>query len=533
MSHKNIATDIEQTANYDPAFRLLDAVTFELSLDDGFTWAQPEQARAFFGAELPKTIEQFISGIEAAEPRLSAQALKALLPGAQGRWSMQRRVNGRLQYYDIITERSHLAQDGEDLFIGVIRNITQLHLKYERSEQRANQAHTLGCLNETDFKIQLDLMSKLASSHCPKAVEISFKLKDRERVVRFYGQHVNTHIEYELLRRLIAFLPQAASIARGHEKLLCLLPDVSKIDAESLSQALTAFPIATPEGPASVQLDVDIRRLANDESETRGAIKSAPTFAPAPIITEDDILGLLNQRSLSLALQPVCEAHDGSLHHYEALMRIDDPLKGPQSAWRHIIAAEELGLVHLLDQRSLERAALLMLRYPDIHIALNVSVGTIGDIEKQDDYMRHLDAYPGLHSRFSFEMTETMALEQPELAAQFAERLRARDCYLSIDDFGAGHTSFETLMITEARQIKLDGSLIEGVCRSSDKQNFVRLMVDFAHTFEVKLVAERVETVQEQRLLTALGVDYLQGYYLGRPISEHEFTGRMDMPAKI
>ena len=174
-----------------------------------------------------------------------------------------------------------------------------------------------------------------------------------------------------------------------------------------------------------------------------------------------------------------------------------------------------------------------MLRYPDIHIALNVSVGTIGDIEKQDDYMRHLDAYPGLHSRFSFEMTETMALEQPELAAQFAERLRARDCYLSIDDFGAGHTSFETLMITEARQIKLDGSLIEGVCRSSDKQNFVRLMVDFAHTFEVKLVAERVETVQEQRLLTALGVDYLQGYYLGRPISEHEFTGRMDMPAKI
>jgi len=82
-------------------------------------------------------------------------------------------------------------------------------------------------------------------------------------------------------------------------------------------------------------------------------------------------------------------------------------------------------------------------------------------------------------------------------------------------------------MITEARQIKLDGSLIEGVCSSADKQNFIRLMVDFAQTFNVKLVAECIETAQEQRLLSALGVDYLQGYFLGKPVSEHEFKGEM------
>jgi len=497
LPHYTPATDSSHVANYDPALRLLETSYFELSLESGFKWAHPEQAREIFGGELPQTFLQFTSGFEHIEPRLSIARLKALLPGAQGQWTAQYHHNSSVEYYEIIAERASDSSQGDDSFIGIIRNVTRAYL------------------------------------YCPQAVQISFKLKDYERVERFYGSLVQTHIEYELLRRLIAFLPQAASIARGAETLLCLLPDVTKIDAESLSQALTAFPVATPEGPVSVELDVSVHRLAVDKTKTIEPVKSASGIAPVPIITEADILGLLNQRSLSLALQPVCMADTGALHHYEALMRIDDPLKGPQSAWRHILAAEKLGLVHLLDQRALERAALLMIRYPDIHLALNVSAGTIGDMQKQMDYLNHLDAYPALHSRLSFEMTETMALGHLDMAAQFAERLRTRGCYLSIDDFGAGHTSFETLMVTEARQIKLDGSLIEGVCRSADKQNFVRLMVDFAHTFDVKLVAERVETKQEQRLLSALGVDYLQGYYLGKPISEHAFTGRMDMNAKI
>lgn len=533
MPHYTPATDSSHVANYDPALRLLETSYFELSLESGFKWAHPEQAREIFGGELPQTFLQFTSGFEHIEPRLSIARLKALLPGAQGQWTAQYHHNSSVEYYEIIAERASDSSQGDDSFIGIIRNVTRAYLQDERAAKQSSQAQALGCLNETEFNVQLGLLSKLANNYCPQAVQISFKLKDYERVERFYGSLVQTHIEYELLRRLIAFLPQAASIARGAETLLCLLPDVTKIDAESLSQALTAFPVATPEGPVSVELDVSVHRLAVDKTKTIEPVKSASGIAPVPIITEADILGLLNQRSLSLALQPVCMADTGALHHYEALMRIDDPLKGPQSAWRHILAAEKLGLVHLLDQRALERAALLMIRYPDIHLALNVSAGTIGDMQKQMDYLNHLDAYPALHSRLSFEMTETMALGHLDMAAQFAERLRTRGCYLSIDDFGAGHTSFETLMVTEARQIKLDGSLIEGVCRSADKQNFVRLMVDFAHTFDVKLVAERVETKQEQRLLSALGVDYLQGYYLGKPISEHAFTGRMDMNAKI
>ena len=526
----NKQTRLDMTANYEPAFRLLDAFSFELSLDTGFTWSQPSRARHALGADLPASLSEFIQQLDTVTPRLSEGALKALLPGAQRRWDVSLDGRRRRGYYEIIIERAHQTDshsgDDAETFVGVMRDVTDAHMEAMRVQEQSEKAASLGSLSGSEFALQQNLLTNLSKNYCPQAASISFTLKDRQRLHDLYGARVNNHIDFEILRRLIGFMPQSAITARDGDVLMCLLPDISMIDAESLSQALTAFPISTPEGPVSVTLDVDIQLLIDADAEMPSQPQSHSSRNDAPIM-EADIIGLLNQRSLSLALQPVCAAASGEVHHYEALMRVDDPVHGPQSAWRHILRAEELGLVHLLDQRALERAALLMLRYPDLHLALNVSAGTVGDAQKQSDYLEQLDAYPALHPRLSFEMTETMALDQSSLAAQFAELLKTRGCYLSIDDFGAGHTSFETLMLTEAHHIKLDGSLIEGVCRSGDKQNFVRLMVDFAHTFDVKLVAERVETVQEQRLLTALGVDYLQGYYLGRPVSDHSFKGSM------
>ena len=522
-------TELNLANGPDSALGLLDAVSFELTLGADMIWLQPHMARVKFGADLPETLLQFTDLFSRVTPRLSAARLKEILPGAQVRWEAQQNETGidKGRIYEIIIERSNHAVLADEQFTGVVRDITLQRFERDAVSLHEKRLRALGWIDLADFKGQRDLLEKMASDYCPNAVQISFTLKDRERVQRFYGSYLQTHIDYELFRRLVAFLPEAARVNTEGVALLCLLPDMNKIDAESLSQALTAFPISTPDGPVTAALNVKLEALTADVSKAKAKTQGSKNQTQAHPITETDILDLLNQRSLSLALQPICSAASGEVHHYEALMRIDDPSKGPQSAWRHILAAEEMGLVHLLDQRALERAALLMMRYPDVHLALNVSAGTIGDVEKQADYITQIDAYPALHSRMSFEMTETMALGQPDLAAEFAEKLRARGCTLSIDDFGVGHTSFKTLMMTEAHQIKLDGSLIAGICRSADKQNFVRLMVDFADTFNVSIVAERVETAQEKRLLTALGVDYLQGYFLGRPISEHEFNGRM------
>ncbi len=525
---------IETAANIDTAFRLLQAASFDLVLGRELIWQPSLTAQRIFKTTPPSSLLELSQAFHHISPRLSAAPLKALIPGAQAKWRAESYDEAsQTRLYDIIIERRMDNAKGEACFAGFIRDVTQDYQDVILEKARRTAQKEMGCVSPEDFKAQITLLTQLAPEHCPQAAILTVQLCRLDRLYAHYGIVTVDHIGREVLRRLIAFLPQSLAMMQQDDGVKCLLADASQIDVNSLSKAVTSFPVTTPQGIVSIDLDVSLNLLNAPQAQQIVLPLADKKKDALPNITEDDIIALLNQRSLSLALQPICEASNGELHHYEALLRIDDPFKGPQSAWRHIIAAEEYGLIHLLDHRALERAALLMIRYPHIHIALNISAGTVGDIEKQDDYLRQLDAFPALHERLTVEMTETMALEQPELVAQFAERLQMRGCRLSIDDFGAGHTSFNLLMSTEARQIKLDGSLIDGICCSVSQQNFVRLMVDFAATFNVVLVAERVETAEERLLLASLGVDYLQGYYLGRPISEHDFSGQAPKTAFI
>ncbi|MEP6342321.1 MAG: EAL domain-containing protein [Maricaulaceae bacterium] len=500
---------------------LLDSMAFELTLGKNILWANPQVAHMNLGEQLPKTLLQLDGHFDAITPRFSINNLPNYLPGSQSRWSFSREnYAGETQYFELRLERT----EEPDHFIGALQDVTVTVQKQLAPSDHVSKSVALGGLDLAVFTARRDLLATMAAHYCPHATHISFKLHDAEQMDALYGPLTLEHIERELLRRLTAFLPDGTSVCLDDGRLMLLLPDIQTLDAESLSQALTAFPISTPEGAVNIALDIDTQMLLPPTKLNPKPAEQVLKRQMTQELTAEDILTLLNQRRLSLALQPICDAKTGKIHHYEALMRVDDPDKGPISAWRHILAAEKLDLVHLMDMRALERATLLMLRYPDIHIALNVSAATICNDVYQAEYFDLLDAHPNLHHRITCEMTETMALDNLDMVAAFSSELGLRGCALSIDDFGAGHTTFKTLMTTEAAQIKLDGSLISNICRSQEQQNFVRLMVDFADTFDVKLVVERVETRKEQMLLSALGVDYLQGYYLGKPISEHDFN---------
>ena len=234
-------------------------------------------------------------------------------------------------------------------------------------------------------------------------------------------------------------------------------------------------------------------------------------------ISKTDIITALNENRISLAYQPIVEAASGNLHHYECLLRLREEGGELVSAGRLIMAAEQLGLVHHLDRRALELASLKLAEMPELKIALNVSAETIQASKTAQAYLNALKALADKTHRITIEMTETAALDAPDLATHFSAEVRAMGCEFSIDDFGSGHTTFRNLMAIEAESIKLDGSFIKGVAASSQKQIFVRMMVDLANTFAVKIVAEMVEDKADALALKKLGVDYLQGYLYGIP----------------
>ena len=234
-------------------------------------------------------------------------------------------------------------------------------------------------------------------------------------------------------------------------------------------------------------------------------------------IDEAALLAALNDRRVLCAFQPIVAADTHAVHHHECLLRIraDDGNLLPPAPF--IAAAEAADCVHLLDHRMLENAARAMVGQGDLHLALNLSVRTVVNPRAACGYLDALKALGRAASRLTLELTETVAVEDPVLAADFSRRARALGCRFAIDDFGAGYTSFRNLLAIEADSVKIDGSFVDGVTEDARARTFIRMMVDLTQTFGVDTVAERVETAEEADVLRELGVDYLQGYHFGKP----------------
>ena len=269
---------------------------------------------------------------------------------------------------------------------------------------------------------------------------------------------------------------------------------------EALSQSLTALKQAKP----------STHCVFNESMASANATAARET-------SEHDILDALNQRRIQLAYQPIIEAKTSALHHYECLLRLKREDGEVVSAGRFIMAAERMGLVHLLDRRALELASETLAADPSVHLALNVSAATVKEDAAAVEYILALKALGPRAQQVTIELTETVALDDPAKASEFSNHVRELGCEFAIDDFGSGYTTFRNLMAIEADTIKIDGTLIQGVASDVSKQTFVRMMVDLAQTFGVETVAEMVDDRADAQILRRLGIDYFQGFMFGVP----------------
>jgi len=121
-------------------------------------------------------------------------------------------------------------------------------------------------------------------------------------------------------------------------------------------------------------------------------------------------------------------------------------------------------------------------------------------------------------SRRCFEFIETAAISSPADTCAFLGALRARGCQIAVDDFGVGMQSFGRLKELPVDLIKIDGSFIRNVVQRGKDHAMVEATVAVARAFGAKTVAEYVEDEPTLRCLRALGVDWVQGYFIGRPV---------------
>lgn len=273
--------------------------------------------------------------------------------------------------------------------------------------------------------------------------------------------------------------------------------------AVALSESEAAFDDARRQGPSSFC-------MFKEDTETISQRRRNTELA-------DVILTALNDRRVFLAYQPIVSDLGVPVSKYECLirMRSEDGSEIPAPAF--IPAAERLGFVHLLDRRVLELATRDLLNNPDISLNVNLSWETVRDPVWAEGYLSHLRANAPVCDRLTIELTETQMVDAIDSSAEFVAAIKTFGCKFAIDDFGAGYTSFRNLKALDIDVLKIDGSFVSGVSTSRENQLFVRTLLDLARNFGMETVAEWVDNESDALLLKALGVDYLQGYFIGKP----------------
>jgi EAL domain-containing protein (putative c-di-GMP-specific phosphodiesterase class I) len=126
-------------------------------------------------------------------------------------------------------------------------------------------------------------------------------------------------------------------------------------------------------------------------------------------------------------------------------------------------------------------------------------------------------ASPGVAGNVTFEITETAAVADIDAAKSLVNQLIALGCGVALDDFGTGYGSFTYLEHLPVTQLKIDMSFVRALSCKPGDQRLVRSIVAVARNFDMKTVAEGVENAQTANLLRTLGVDLVQGYYIGYP----------------
>lgn len=231
----------------------------------------------------------------------------------------------------------------------------------------------------------------------------------------------------------------------------------------------------------------------------------------------------LSEDRFELYYQPIYGIKEKAVSHYEVLVRLRHRDGAVATPGEFIGIAEATGLIRALDHLVLRKAIAKLAELSASDRATKLSVNLSGrslsdpvlvDILKWELSQRQVDP-----SRLIFEITETAALEDFSAARNLIQTVQKLGCAFALDDFGVGFSSFQYLKELPVDYVKIDGSFIRNLAQNQDDQVFVRVLVDAARGFGKKTVAEFVESSQILALLEEYGVDYAQGYYVGKPDS--------------
>jgi diguanylate cyclase (GGDEF)-like protein len=510
-------------------------------VDNRLNWSDPGTAARLLGREPSGAladIERAIAG-EAPAERAAAFADAAESYACEYRLA---RADGATFW---VEERGGWIGAGANRrLISILRSREGERRREARLEWLAANDELTGLLNRARLRMKIDEF--LAERNGRRAVYLLAGIDDLGAINADFGFEAADEAIVEISRRLNSVIGPNDSIGRvAGTKFGILIVDATRETMRETSIKLLNVVrekvVQSRKGAVAASISVGAVNLPDDASNSQGAMARAEAaldqakrlgrsswsaFSEKTDVVSmrrrnthmsDVILTALNERRIRLAFQPIVADLGESPLKFECLirMRAEDGREVPAPDF--IPVAERLGLVHLLDRRVLELAINTLAACPHIHLNVNISMETVKDPVWAEGYLAHLRANAPLARRVAVELTETQVIDAIDASIEFVSEVKALGASFAIDDFGAGYTSFRNLKALDIDTLKIDGSFVTGVASSRENQLFVRTLLDLARNFGMKTVAEWVDNEADAMLLKGLGVDYLQGYLIGKP----------------
>jgi diguanylate cyclase (GGDEF)-like protein len=236
-----------------------------------------------------------------------------------------------------------------------------------------------------------------------------------------------------------------------------------------------------------------------------------------------DLRLAVDRRQFELVYQPKVDARSLQVTAAEALLRWHHPQRGLITPDLFIPLAERHGLIATIGQWVLEEACRQAAVWREQGLRMRVAINLSGVQLRQDDLAPRLQAALDRHGlqpgRFTVEITETAAMENTAVTRRALARLGKLGVHMSIDDFGVGESSLAALRRLPAAELKIDRAFVTDLEARSDARSIVQAIVQMAHSLEMRVVAEGVETEAQRDLLVGMGCDELQGYLFARPMT--------------
>jgi len=415
-------------------------------------------------------------------------------------------------------------------------------------------------LTRPAFELQVN--AALAASKSNKANCVLYLDVDRMHVINDnFGMHIGDEVickVADVLRRKVR--PGALAARIAGDRFAMLLPDC-KLEfaeqiAESICRQVAELTYVRGDGTVQVSVSIGVAELEESQSPLAHVLAGAEIACKAAKdrgrsrveILQDADQSIMRRHTDVLVVQRVHDAlaHDrfalycqpilplseeGGEPRFELLLRMvaeDGEMLPPE---KFLSAAERYQLLPQIDRWVLRNALAALksqagaLRGRGMRFSINLSGPSIAD----ESFLQHLESSvrdSGLPPELlCFELTETAAISNLARADRLMQRMRTLGCTFALDDFGTGLSSLAYLKALPVSMLKIDGSFVRDAATNQRTESMVRAIAQLAHTMGMETVAEYVETDDLRMRMAALGVDFGQGFAIGKPLPLAEILG--------